>query len=395
MPALTEHLSPARAILLLSFAESLAAILLERGVYFYTHDILGLSERHNLLLAAAFGVAYVGGALLSQATAARLGERRLLVLSIALLLGVHLTLSSFPTAGVLSVAFPLIGLLQGIKWPVVESFVSAGRAPAELVATVGRFNVTWAASVPVALVISGPLIESGWPSALFVFSAACNVLALAACAVQPTRPRHLDASHPTRPSDAQLSRLAALLGASRWSMLLSYALLFLLAPLLPGVLERLGLGVSAGTQVAAVLDGARLVTFWALGLWSGWQGRAWPLILTITVLPFSFLLTLFGGSVAAVITGELIFGTCAGLLYAAALYYALVIKNAAVEAGGAHESLIGLGFVLGPLAGLSAQWLEPSTGGRTSAVVLSLSPMCLACTGLALSCLRARRKLVA
>ena len=38
--------------------------------------------------------------------------------------------------------------------------------------------------------------------------------------------------------------------------------------------------------------------------------------------------------------------------YTASLYYALVVKNASVDAGGAHEALIGLGFVLGPVAGL-------------------------------------------
>jgi hypothetical protein len=172
--------------------------------------------------------------------------------------------------------------------------------------------------------------------------------------------------------------------ASRWSMLLSYALLFLLAPLLPEVLERFELGVTRATQVAAVLDVARLLAFWALGAWLGWRGRAWPIFLAIAVLPFAFLLALFGGSLASVLLGEVVFGACSGLLYTSALYYALVVKNAAVEAGGAHEGLIGLGFALGPLTGLLAQALEPSVGGRVLAVLVSLAPLCLLFSGLAL-----------
>src|SRR5688500_3272957 len=45
--------SAAHAILFLTFVESLATVLLERGVYFYTHDVLDSSERDNLLLATA------------------------------------------------------------------------------------------------------------------------------------------------------------------------------------------------------------------------------------------------------------------------------------------------------------------------------------------------------
>src|SRR6187549_169538 len=104
--------SPARAMLWFTFVESLATILLERGVYFYTHDVLRLSERQNLLLAAAFGVAYVVGALASHGAAVRLGERRLLLAAQAALFALHGGLAFFPQAAALTVCFPLIGLLQ-------------------------------------------------------------------------------------------------------------------------------------------------------------------------------------------------------------------------------------------------------------------------------------------
>jgi hypothetical protein len=79
-----------------------------------------------------------------------------------------------------------------------------------------------------------------------------------------------------------------------------------------------------------------------------------------------------------------VFGVCSGLLYTAALYYALWIKNAAVEDGGAHEGLVGLGLALGPLTGLAALGLEPLAGGRVGATLASLSPLCLVLTGLSL-----------
>jgi len=384
--------SPARAILWFTFVESLATILLERGVYFYTHDVLRLSERENLLLATAFGVAYVSGALASHGAAVRIGERRLLLSAQAALFLLHAGLAFVPDATALALCFPLIGLLQGLKWPIVESFVSAGHSPAELAVVLGRFNVTWATAVPVALIVSGPLIASGSESALFVVAAAGNVAGFLLAAVQPAAPVHLDDAHPARPNPAEIRRMGALLGAARWSMLLSYALLFLLAPLIPVVLDHFELGVSSATQVAAVLDVARVVTFWTLGRFLGWRGRALPVVLSIAVLPAAFSLILFGGDLAAVVLGELSFGVCSGFLYTAALYYALVVKNASVEAGGAHEGLIGVGFALGPLVGLAAQALQPSTGNRLLSVTVSLGPVCVVLTALALSSLlRARR----
>ena len=59
----------------------------------------------------------------------------------------------------------------------------------------------------------------------------------------------------------------------------------------------------------------------------------------------------------AFFAGELIFGGAAGFAYTAALYYALLAENASVDAGGAHESLIGIGIGLGPLSGLAGQLL--------------------------------------
>jgi MFS family permease len=137
----------------------------------------------------------------------------------------------------------------------------------------------------------------------------------------------------------------------------SYALLYVLAPLMPSLLAQLALPVTLATPVASVVDAARVVTFGALGAISGWHGKRAPLWLTLLALPTGFFLILFGNSLPLVIAGEIVFGVAAGFSYTAALYYALVSENASVDAGGAHESLIGIGIGLGPLSGLAGQLL--------------------------------------
>lgn len=151
--------------------------------------------------------------------------------------------------------------------------------------------------------------------------------------------------------------MRALLGSARWSMTGSYALLYVLAPLMPSLLAGLELPVTLATPVASVLDAVRVVTFGALGAITAWHGKRAPMWLTMAALPLGFLLILLGDSLPLVILGEVIFGVAAGFAYTSALYYALVSENASVDAGGAHESLIGIGIGLGPLSGLAGQLL--------------------------------------
>jgi MFS family permease len=379
---------PLAALLWLTFLESFGTVLLERALYFFASDVLGFQDIENLWLAFAFGVTYVFGALGSHRAATAVGERRLLVLSLIALFVVHGVLVRAPTALVVTIAFPIIGFLQGIKWPVVESFMSAGRPPRELVREIGRYNTVWGLSVPLAMASSGPLIALG-PGLMFGAAAVLNLAAAALALLLPAHPAHLDHAHPERPQPGELARFGALLASARWSMLLSYALLFLLAPLMPQVFAKLGLPITHATAAAGLLDVGRVACFAAVGAWVGWRGRPLPLVLSVFVLPLAFFLILFGNNLWLVLFGELLYGLAAGFTYTAALYYALLVKNASVDAGGAHEGLIGLGFALGPLAGIAAHALGGASSSGLLAMLGCVAPLMLLCSVQGLRPLRA------
>ena len=174
-------------------------------------------------------------------------------------------------------------------------------------------------------------------------------------------------------------------------MLSSYLLLFLLAPLMPGIFQRLEVPVRLATSAAAVVDVLRLATFAILGAWAAWHGRALPLLLAGIALPAAFFMVLFGQSLSLVLCGEALFGVASGLAYHSALYYALLAKNASVDAGGAHEGLIGLGFALGPLTGLLGHALTGAAFGYVPAMLLAVLPFALVCVAAALRPLGVRR----
>ena len=363
-----------RRILVNVFTASFTSTLLQRGIYFFTHDVLGFSQAQNLWVALLVGITYIGGATSSHKLAVRFGERNTLLGVLLSLAAAHLVLACFPSnSALLVVVFAFIVMIQGSMWPIFESYMSAGETPQTLGRQLGRYNISWALSVPASLAVAGPLIASGKPASLFVVAAVLNAVVAALCLKFPAHPTHLDAGHADRPDAQKLARYRSLLVAARFAMLGSYALMYVIAPLMPEIMKSIGFGVAAAARASSLLDVARLASFIGLFAYSGWHGRTTPVLLAITALPAGFALVLFGSSVSSVVPGELLFGAGAGFLYTAALYYAQVVENASVDAGGAHEALIGMGYAVGPAAGLVGSALASGAGPGTAAYVHGMS----------------------
>jgi predicted MFS family arabinose efflux permease len=370
-------------LLVLTFIESLATILVERGSYFYCKKHLLFSDAENLWLALAFGLAYVFGALTSHSVSTRLGEKRVLVIAVISQGLVSAGMAWVSSPAVLFAGMTLSGLLNGQKWPIVESYVTAGQTPLRTARTLGYFNFSWAIAVPAALVVAGPLIEwRHW--GLFALAGALNVVTLVLAAALPPRPVHLAQDHPERPQPHEARRLSGLMHAARFIMLTSYSSMWVLAALFPGIfVDKLGRTTEQATAYSAALDVTRLTAFVILGAWAGWHGRRYPLIIAMPVLAGGFSMVIFGTSLGIVLGGELMFGAAAGIIYFSALYYAIVVKNASVEAGGGHEGLIGSGFALGPIAGLIGVAIEPYIGSRVGGILLAVAPIFCICYFLA------------
>jgi predicted MFS family arabinose efflux permease len=381
-----------RLIILITFIESFVTATVERGVAFYVEYELGFSQSQTLWLALLFGAAYVAGALLSHRAADKLGERRWLVILIAAHIVFHLGLAMDPNLYAVFILNTLLGASSGSKWPIVESYVSAGQTPRQAAASVGQFNIAWSFSVVPAVALGGILIET-WSPSLFLLPAILNLGVIALIMKLPARPVHLPTDHPLQPTDEQKIRIRSLLFSSRWLMFGSYTLLFLLAPLLPYIFkDRLHLSPGPATALVSLIDLARFATFVVLQRSVRWHGRISLLLWTAALMPAGFLLILTSDRLPLVLLGELIFGIAGGLTYYAALYYAMVMKNAAVEAAGAHEGLIGSGFIVGPAMGLTAIYLSSATTTNSTAMIATTLPFLIFCTAAGLWSLRGARK---
>ncbi|HBS29590.1 MAG TPA: hypothetical protein DEB06_09120 [Phycisphaerales bacterium] len=355
--------SPLWPALALTFANSLGSAVAATGVYFVAERRYGWTERDNLLLALLYGVTYFLGAAGSGGVL-RLAERRSGLLTprrLFMLISVLMGLVAFLPAALeepwtLWVFMGVYSPLSGVMWPLVEAYLASGRAGARLRSAMGQFNIAWASAIVGGLWMIAPLIEH---APLMTLSAlgVIHLAGLALIALLPARPgAHAELTLPpgtAAPDDADPRRARRLLTAFRILLFFAFILMSALSPRLPDRLRSLGVGADWRTPLVSVWAITRLALFILLERWHGWHGRWRTAIWSGGALAIGFLLAAFAPSIAFTTIGLALFGIGFGGAYTAALYYAMFVGNAEVDAGGKHEAIIGLGYTLGPLIALA------------------------------------------
>jgi len=360
------------SLVLITFLQNFTLLLVGEGVYFYTDHLLHFTVGQNMGLALARGVIYVLAALMSHRISSWLGERRLLLLAMLGQAGAYAMIWAM-AGNVVSLVSGIViyNVFSGMKWPVIESYFSAGRTPRESSKMIGWFNLAWSSASGVGLALSGSIIASARPEMLFAISVAIDLVNTVFLVKLEPRLVHLALDHPERLPAERVRWFASLLRASRGSLLLSYTLFYVISPLLPALFNRVAVPVMWATVFAALLHVARFATFVALQRFDRWHGQVWVAIAAIVGLPVGFLLIVCDLSLAALIGGQIVFGLAAGLTYYAALYYAMVVKDSSVDASGKHEAIIGSGAVVGPIVGLASMGMGAGIIPGMSVVILA------------------------
>jgi hypothetical protein len=371
MTSAKDRPAPLGAVLGVTFAGSLSGGFFWAAIFFLTAGYYGFSPEHNLGLAAVMGAIYA-------TTAARAGRlvRRLSSSSspravLMAALGAWTFAALIPLAAPHAEAALWAGALLGaaasaITWPIVESYLSAGRHGADMRAAIGIFNVTWTPATALPLLLM-PIVGQIGPLAPLVLSGAASLAALFATLALPTHP----GAHAAEAAEAAVGReYQALLRATTWLLPMSYVLCAVLSPLLPHRLAAVGAGHAAG-GVAGLWMVARFFTLLAMWRTGFWHGRWGTLALGACALAVGLALIFLAPSLAVLAAGLIIFGVGMGLLYCASIYYSLSVGHAAVDAGGSFEALIGYGYLAGPLIGLAARAVTAPAHATTATVAIA------------------------
>lgn len=369
-PEPTKDASPAPAplwaVLCLTFLGSLGTGAITNGFSFIASEGLGYGRRLNLLMALVLGVSYIGGALVSGPLVARLSKRpsgasprgllAILLVCIALVCQLPALANALAPRLTETALWTLIAVfspMTGVLWPVVEGYLSGGRREKALRAAIGRFNIVWSGALVISFWAMAPLLASR----PFLILSILGWAQLLMCALlfwfPPHPPRHLDANHQSAPP-----LYTRLLTIFRVLLIASYIVLSALSPLLPIVEAKLGVAVHWQTPIASAWLTSRVLVFALLERWHAWHGRwSTPWIgMGLMLLGFALcmLSPMAGASgVGLLIAGLALTGGGVAVTYYGALYYAMSVGNAQVDAGGKHEAMIGMGYTLGPLCGIA------------------------------------------
>jgi hypothetical protein len=353
------------AVQVLSFLCSIGTGLVTNGVFYLTQSVYGFTRAENLLLAMIMGVTYIAGAkgagpgvrALRRALPG-LSSRGILVgLMVAMAVPLSLPLF-FPIsrAWVMWTIVLVYSPMTGVLWPMVESFLSGGRSGGELRSAIARWNLVWSGALLVPFLGIAALITSS-PSLGFL---GLGVVHLACAVFLVTFERepapHLEEAHEPHPPV-----YTQLLFVFRMLLPTGYFVFSAMNPILSSFMEQMGVAAVWRPIVAMSWLASRTASFGVLGRWQGWHGKwGFPIAGTVGLLvgfALAVLAPLLGKGVAPVAmmtAGLVVFGAGMAMIYSGAIYYAMEVGKAEVDAGGTHEALVGVGYVVGPACGLAA-----------------------------------------
>lgn len=344
-------------MLAVSFLASLSTGVFWNGISFIAKHTYAFDQPRNLMLYAAMGIVYTIGAFqagrLTRLLDRWVTTRTLLLLLVAVqsLLCLGPILVEREWAFWLAATGPMV--TSSLMWPIVESYLTAGRHGATMRSAIGWFNLVWMTAVTLPLIGMAPILENHGAWAIGGLAIANTFVLIPAMRFAP-RP----AAHDAVSADAHVSvEYPLLLRSARILLPMSYMLNSAMVPILPYRFETLGVAIAWETPATATWMIVRVLALIVMMRLAFWHGKWGALLLGAVCMTGGFALVVLAPTVAVMLLGFALLGAGLGVVYYAALYYAMAVGRAEVDAGGTHEGLIGAGYAIGPIAGLAGTGL--------------------------------------
>lgn len=360
-----------------TFINSLGTGVITGALFFLANAAYGFSRGENFLLGVVQGVTYIAAAWSSGRVVAWLGKRGLshrailvcVMTALAVLCQVPLITKFVAAESAKPAPWPIWFLaaaympVTGLLWPLTEAYLSGGRSGAALRRALSWWNVIWSSAIPVSYVVMAPFIKervggATWAAEGIAAMGVAHVLGAALLfKFEQTPAPHVHEEHEPHPEVYE-----RLLVSFRWLLPTSYLVQSALTAYLPEVMGAVGIAKENRTVAATAWLLPRVAMFAVFGFWGKWHGRWWPTVVGGASLIAGFAVCvaapMVGGTAGLVMLfcGLPVFGIGMGIIYSGAIYYALEVGKAEVDAGGTHEALIGVGYLVGPGCGFAASW---------------------------------------
>jgi MFS transporter len=361
---------------------SIGANLLITSFFFYATGVFGWGSQKSLMLVSAEGAFYIVGALSAEPLSRRFGRRRALLAVQAALALLAAVAWIEPAPRVVVAVLLTYTIVSAAGWPMFESLLAAGAESEVISRRMGIYNLVWSSVGTLTLAVTGTII-SGFAWGMFFIPMASHLAAAALVAGRRIEaPTSQPAPHPTAEDDLLRHRRLALV-LSRIALPATYTVIYSMIALMPSLRTIRSFRLGEQTVVASVWMAARFLTFLILGTSSWWHTRPRILLAAAVVMLVSFCGVTLSGSGGgpvgppqqiSMIAWQIPLGASMGLIYAASLYFGMVLSDGSTEHGGYHEALIGVGQVIGPAAALIA---DRASGGQTEPAVVAVAAVLL------------------
>jgi len=369
---LSRRLPGLREYYLLEGLNALGTNVFFLGIFFHARAAHGFSDTANLLLAATQGAAYVLATRAGGRFADRAGVDRSIACGLA---GMCLAAAAgwwLRPGWALFVAIAGYSASSALTWPALEAAIALAPGRASLEHRTGLYNIVWSLVGAAGFFLSGSLFVLD-ADAVFWVPLAAHLLQLGGLAVvhaslrgvspaaerDPAAGRHAPAG-PALPSGHAGGR-ERLLRSARVANGLNYFFFGAFTALAPTLAERLGLGPRLGIWLVSMYLFSRSAAFLLLWLWTGWVNRLPWLAAALLLPPAAFAWLFLSTSPAAAVGALAVLGAMSGVAYAASLRASLDRDGSEGEGGGVHEWVIGVGILLGPVAGAAGTGLLANT----------------------------------
>ncbi|MBC8201867.1 MAG: MFS transporter [Planctomycetes bacterium] len=365
MNHLRHNTTSLKATLLLTGLASTGTSVIWNGLPFVAKRDYGFSESETLSLYLLIGFVYLTGALISG-RCTRLLQQYISMRAImgALLLAVTFVCSlplffEETSSWVIWSSGGVAGFCSSWLWPIVESYLVVGRHGKEMRRAIGWWNLVWMCSVASVMLAMAPFMDEH-ASMIIVGLGVMNLFAIC---VLPMFPKNPPAHEPSVAKEHVPESYKSLLKGARVLLPLSYVINGVLSPLLPFVLTGIAIDITWQTPVVAIWMVTRVLATAVMWKTGGWHGKWSTLWLSLGAMATGFVCILAASGLPILIVGLTLFGIGLGVTYYAALYYAMAVGSAQVDAGGKHEAFIGGGYMAGPVLGLLSLQLAPKVDG--------------------------------
>jgi MFS family permease len=299
----------------------------------------------------------------------RTGRLRIVPVTLTVAAAAAAGLAVAPGFAAIYILLAVIGLMLAFFWPAVQATLADAAERETVTGNLGWFNIGWSTGKAAGFAAGGFLLAGLGFRALFL-AAAAAFLGVAVLVVNLSR--HRAAPGPAAPASGPAPapvpavspdrvhrfRLAAWTGNA-----VAFGAGAVLNHHYPNWLSVHGRSEALFGSYLGLVFAAQTVTFALLTRFPGWRFRAAPLFASQVPLILVLLVLPRLEAPAAILATAPLVGLGLGTAYFASLFYSVQDPSLRGRHAGVHESLLGVGSMILPVAG---GWAASATGSLTA-----------------------------